>query len=271
MNQRARSLAVFVAAVIATQTSAIAPAVASGLPRVTSGHRPGPAILYAPPPRAPQLENTGVWHAKPILVSGAHAYRRGEWLYQDFLMDDHGATGTKDSNDPYGPGSNLYSPTAGTFTYPKDKVYAHNAADLVELRVKRLKRATAFRVTLNTLKDPSRSAFTIALGNSGSSVAWPYDAGVSSPARYFLTWHGKHTDLRNATTSKLVRPKPRVRVDRFRRQIKVVVPHSAWNPRRTKVRTTIGVGLWDRGANTYLKPQEGDADEGTPGGGTPNG
>src|SRR4051812_29657263 len=32
--------------------------------------KPGPAILYAAPPRAPQLENTGAWRAQPILISG---------------------------------------------------------------------------------------------------------------------------------------------------------------------------------------------------------
>ncbi len=58
-----------------------------------TGPRPGPDILYAPKPRAPQLENAGVWRAKPILVSGASAYRDGEFLYQDFLYDDHGARG----------------------------------------------------------------------------------------------------------------------------------------------------------------------------------
>src|SRR5437764_13706830 len=122
-----------------------------GLPTVASGHRPGPDILYAKPPRAPQLENTGVWHAKPILVSGAQAYRDGEWLYQDYLFDDHGATGIADPNTPYGAGTNLFSPTGGTFTYPIDKAYANNGADLVEFRVKPLADATAFRVTLNTL------------------------------------------------------------------------------------------------------------------------
>jgi len=43
------------------------PATQRGLPVVSSGHRPGPDILYAPPARAPQLENTGVWHAPPML------------------------------------------------------------------------------------------------------------------------------------------------------------------------------------------------------------
>src|SRR5438093_13644167 len=55
------------------------------------GPRPGPDVLYGTPAAAPQLENVGVWSAAPILVSGASAYRGGEFLYQDFLYDDHGA------------------------------------------------------------------------------------------------------------------------------------------------------------------------------------
>ena len=64
------------------------------------GPRPGPNILYADPPRAPQLENTGPWRAAPILVSGATAYRGGEFLYQDFLYDDHGGRYARDPGDP---------------------------------------------------------------------------------------------------------------------------------------------------------------------------
>jgi hypothetical protein len=241
----------------------------TGLPRVESGHRPGPDILYAKPPRAPQLENTGVWHAKPILVSGSDAYRDGEWLYQDYLYDDHGATGVKDPNDPYSVGSYLFSPPAGTFTYPTAKDYAHNAADLVEFRVKPLRRATAFRVTLNTLVDPATSAFTIALGD-GPSTAWPDGAGVSSPASDFVTWHGTTAVMTDAA-GKTLTPAPSVRVDKLRRQVQVIVPHRAWNPGRDKVRMTVGVGLWDAAANSYLKPSPGPASATAPGGGTPDG
>ena len=241
----------------------------SGLPSVASGHRPGPDILYAKPPRAPQLENTGIWHAQPILVSGSDAYRDGEWLYQDYLFDDHGATGTKDPNDPDGASTDLFSPAAGTFTYPTDKTYANNAADLVEFRVKPLSDATAFRVTLNTLIDPGKSAFTVALGD-GSSTAWPYGAGVSSPASYFLTWHGDTATFTDAS-GKTLTPAPAVQVDTVRRQIQVLVPHSVWNPGTSKVRMTIGVGLWDAAAGKYLAPAPGPASATTPGGGTPNG
>ena len=247
------------------------PAGHSSLPTVRSGPRPGPAILYAKPPRAPQLENTGVWHAAPILVSGADSYRDGEFVYQDYLYDDHGAMGAKDTNDPYGASADLYSPPQGTFTYPTAKIYANNAADLVEFRTKPLRTGTAFRVTFNTLQDPSKSAFTIAFGSpNASSAPWPWGAGVSSPAQHFVTWHGT-TAVFDDAGAVAPRTLSSVNVDRLRRQVTVVVPHSLWNPGRSTVRMTVGTGLWDATAETYLKPQVGSATATTPGGGTPQG
>src|SRR3954462_9748209 len=171
------------------------PAAADSLPSVDSGARPGPDLLYAPAPDAPQLQNTGVWKAPPILVSGAEAYRDGEFLYQDYLFDDRGAAGTGDPTDPFDPLSNLFSPKHGTLTYPTDPAFANNAADLVELRVNPLANATAIRVTLNTLIDPDRTAFTIALGNSQDPVPWPFGSGIRSPAQHFLTVHREHAVL----------------------------------------------------------------------------
>ncbi len=129
------------------------------------GHRPGPDILYRPATRAPQLQNRGIWRADPILVSGASAYRDGEFLYQDYLYDDHGAKAiSRDPGDPRVSGDSFSAPN-GTYTYPTAPAYADNAADLVELRVKPLANATAFRLTLNTMKKPSLVATTIAIGD----------------------------------------------------------------------------------------------------------
>src|SRR4051812_19520530 len=119
------------------------------------GPRPGPDLLYSKPAKLPQLANAGIWKAKPILVSGTTAYRRGEFLYQDYLYDDTGARQTPDPSDPRMAG-NLFSKPNGTYTYPTDREYASNAADFVELRVKPLRKATAFRITLNTLLDPTK-------------------------------------------------------------------------------------------------------------------
>ena len=133
-------------------------------------------------------------------------------------------------------------------------MYAGNAADLVELRVKPVSGATAFRVTVNSLKDAARTGFTIALGTSGVPRTWPHSAGVSSPAALFLTVHGTTAELRDAATNAIKTPSPTATVDLRRRQFDVRVPHAAWNPGNSAVRMAAGVGLWDPGAGTYLTP-----------------
>lgn len=215
---------------------------------------PGPEALYAPEPRAPQLENTGVWKAAPILVSGATAYRCGEFLYQDWLFDDRGAAGAPDVTDPFEPTAYLFSPKAGTLTYPTDPVFANNAADLVELRMRLLPDATAFRITLNTLQDAERTAFTLALGESDSPRDWPFGAGVASPASHFVTVHGSSAEMRDAATGERVTPAPEVAVDMQRRQITLRIPSAAWRPEGDTLRLAAGVGLWDPEAERYLQP-----------------
>ena len=258
------------AATFIAASLALAPPAGAALPSVGSGHRPGPDVLYAPPPsEVPQLENAGPWRAKPILVSGAQAYRDGEWLYQDFLHDDHGAAGAREETDPYGIDAHLFSPTAGTMTYPTDPVYAHNAADLVELRIRRVPGATAFRVTLNTLKDPGRTAFTIALGSSTGPRPWPRGAGVSSPAERFVTVHGSTAEIVDATTGAALPGGATATADARRRQVDVRVSDAAWSPGTGKARVTIGVGLWDEQANGYLRP-EAEASGTRPGGAAPS-
>jgi hypothetical protein len=232
------------------------------------GPRPGPDVLYEPPATAPQLTNAGPWKASPILVSGATAYRGGEFLYQDFLYDDHGAnSGRRDQNDPRsnaGTASDTFSMPNGTYTYPTDPKYAMNAADLVELRVKPLADATAFRITLNTMKDASLVGTTIAIGSSAAEMPMPHGANTSAPAELFLTVHGSTAELVHAGTNA---PAGAVTasVDGGRRQIEVRVPHSAWDPAGKKVRLAAGVGLWDGANDRYLLPQQ-DADATHPGG-----
>jgi hypothetical protein len=236
-----------------------------------TGPRPGPDILYAPLAQAPQLSNAGVWKAPPILVSGASAYRGGEYLYQDFLYDDHGANGQQaDPNDPRrDPGGNsadgdLFSRPNGTYTYPTSAVYANNAADLVELRVKPLAGSTAFRITLNTLQDASLVATTIVIGGTGAPVPLPHGANTRAPGQLFLTVHGSTADLLDAAGVAVGKAAPAVQVDTLRRQIQVLVPHSDWTPSGV-VRFAAGVGLWDVANNRYLLPQF-SADATHPGG-----
>jgi pimeloyl-ACP methyl ester carboxylesterase len=218
-----------------------------------SAPRPGPDILYAAAPRAPQLENTGIWKARPILVSGASAYRRGEYLYQDFLYDDRGALLLPDPMDKR-VSKEKFSSGAGTYSYPIDPVYANNAADIVELRIKPQSDSTAFRLTMNSLLDPEKLAFTIALGDSPEPRAFPFGANVKAPAQFFLTVHGNQAVMTNAQTGAVVLPAPAVKVDTVRRQFQVDVPITAWNPGRNVVRVAAGAGLWDAARSQYLVP-----------------
>ena len=141
--------------------------------------------------------------------------------------------------------TNLYSPAAGTFTYPTDEVYRHNAADLVELRITRLDDATALRVTLNTLLDPALTAVTVALGDAGTHD-WPHGAGASSLAEVFLTTHGGTAELLDAATGEVISPAPSVTVDLERRQLDLRIPDGAWNPGTAAVPVTVGVATFHR-------------------------
>src|SRR5579864_6983770 len=194
----------------------------------------GPSILYAPPATAPQLANSGVWTAPPLLVSGAHAYVGGEFLYQDFLYDDSGANGRIPDPTDKRISANSFSSYTGTYSYPTDARYGGNAADLVELRVKPLTDSTAFRITLTRLADPSLVAATIAIGTSSSPLrAFPFGAGAAGQADHFLTVHG--------TTAQLDSTPVAVSIDQNAAQIDVTIPHAVWDPGSSVVRLTAGV------------------------------
>ena len=234
---------------------AAAPA-ASSLPAV-AGPRPGPDILYEPVATAPQLTNAGVWKAPSILVSGATAYRDGEFIYQDFLDDDHGAVEQPDPQDQRTAG-NLFSKPDGTYTYPTDAKYANNVADLAEFRVKAVGDATAFRATFGTMTDPSLVAFSLAIGGAeGVTHPFPFGANVSSPADLFLTVHasgsGLAGDLTQAASGATVWHGAAT-ADVTRDQVEIDVPHSAWDPGAKTARMALGVGLWDKANNRYLLP-----------------
>lgn len=253
-----RRAAMLAAVTVALATAGVATAAtSSGASPTRAVVRPGPPILYAPAADAPQLQNTGIWHAAPILVSGASAYRDGEYLYQDYLYDDHGATQIADTSDPRTYHNNQFSAPNGTYTYPSS-MPTSNEADLVEVRVKPTTHATAFRFTLNTMIDPTRIALSAALGGrAGVTHPLPFGANTSAPGDVFVTVHPRGrrlvVDVASVTSGRPLTGGS-VTVDTARRQITVLVPHRDWDPGARTARLTAAVGLWDRDANRYLVP-----------------
>jgi dienelactone hydrolase len=230
---------------------------AASLPTVSSGKLPGPQLLYAKPPRVPELENRAPFRAEPLLVSGTDAYRRGEYLYQDYLFDDHGAeTGAVTSP----PGTAGFSPAAGDLPYPSDARYANNAADLVEVRIRPTATAIVYRVTLGAVLDDDATVVGIGIdtdSSGGAQVAWPHGAGLTSPGldRFITAWGtgGDVTSLPGGATTPL--PAGAVTIDRRTNQMTLRVPRSTMDPERRVWRYVAGAGLWS-GAD-FVRPSPG--------------
>ena len=216
-----------------------------------AGPRPGPSILYQPPAISPQLTNApgGVWQAQPILVSGSSAYRSANTCTRTSSMTTTGRTEACATSTTGAPAATP-SPCPTAPNYPSGPGYNGNAAEIVEVRVRPLSNATAFRVTLNTRVSPALAAFTIAISTPASATAqYPHGAQSSGPADRFVTVHNTYANLITAggiTATSL----PAATVDTTRRQVEVRVPHALWNP---------GMGEEEFGGEdvpVVLEPQE---------------
>lgn len=197
------------------------------------------------------------------MVSGASAYREGEFLYQDYIYDDLGAT---NQVDPVFQNIDTMLAQSGDYSYPADPAYAKNAADIVEVRLKLTADATAFRITYNSMIDPSKVAITIGMGDSATLRPMPHGANAFNRAAIFATVHGSTGDIVEASTGALLASAPNVGVDLPRRQIEIRVPFTAFDPRgSSQVRISAAAGLWDTNNERYLIPQT-VADAGRPGG-----
>jgi putative cell wall-binding protein len=251
----------------------------ASLPSVDSGARPGPDVLYAPRPDAPQLENgQAAFDAEPILVSGEEAYRDGEYLYQDYLYDDYGSdtNGSAVESNPASLGDsdqNGAVPRVGDITYPTNRArYGGNAADLVEFRIATGPDAVTYRFTLNTLLEADSTIATVAFDTDAQAATGkatlPRDPGTPFPGtdQVITTWGtgAEHTNLSGATpqTTELD-----VTADLEANQLVVTVPREVSDPSGVW-EATVAVGLYDPATGGWKRPQV-QAGSDTPGGAGP--
>ena len=203
--------------------------VPGSLPSVAQGPRPGPPILYAPPAESPLLENTKRWDAAPVMISGAQAYRDGEFVYQDYLYDGFGANTTNEpmASPETSPPTPIFGGMTGDVVYPTDEArYGYNAADLVELRIDSDKKSVAYRFTLNTLLVPDSTAIAVGIDTDGGDEETDWGHGLGSLGPLDLE-HVLFTDGAAAALDGVVVP---VVTDTRTNQIEVVVPSSLLDP-----------------------------------------
>ena len=242
---------------------------ARSLPAVSSGARPGPDVLYAPRPAAPQLENRDPrFVAEPLLVSGNEAYVDGEYLYQDHLFDDYGA-------DTDGQGAGSLGERVGDITHPADPGrYAGNAADLVEFRIAPEADRVTYRITLNSLLQSDSTIVAVAFDTdrdaATGTAALPGDPGAPFPGtdEVITVWGTGAAHTSFAADGAVAASTPvEVRTDLEANQLTVTVPRDVSDPQGTW-RATLATGLYDRATGGWLRPQP-VADADTPGGAGP--
>jgi poly(3-hydroxybutyrate) depolymerase len=252
---------------LALASAALAPAVATAaLPSVPSGQPPGPPILYAPAPTAPQLSVAAPFAASPLLVSGTDAYRNGEYIYQDYLFDDRGAdTAPGLGSRPDNQDSGNFSPTAGDVQYPTAARYANNAADLVEFRIKPTATTIDYRITLNSIANPDDTVVGIGIDTDRSgglvSVPWPNGAGIGSPGldQFITAWGtgGEVRSLPGGATAAL--PAGSVSLDSTTKQMTISVPRTTMDPGTSIWRYVAGTGLWNSAGHSWKTPGPGSS------------
>ena len=251
-----RTLAVIVgllAGLVAMQATADAASLYSG-----PGPRPGPDILYAPPATAPQLTNAGRLEGRRRSSSPARAPTA---TASSSTRTSSTTTTARDGQPRPGrparrPATRSRRRTAPTPTRPT-RVYANNAADLVELRVKPLADATAFRVTLNTLKDPSLVGVHDRARRLAGDAAPVPARRERERARRALPDRATARTRRAASTPRAGSPVGARRRPSTRRHRRAARSRSAcrtprWDPDRPTVRLAAGVGLWDTASDRYL-------------------
>ncbi len=236
----------------ASLPAAAAPTGATPVPR------PGPAALYAPPATTPVLSNADGWDAPPTMVSGTAVATDGEFVYTDYLYDDHGA----DTVPPPGVGaavdtrpptsSTPFSAPTGDLVYPTDgDRYGYDAADLLELRVEDRADALAVRVTLNTMLVPDATAVAIGIDADERTTTGVDDwgHGIGSLGELGLE-HVLYTDGEQAV---LDGTPVTVATDTTRNQLDLRIPHAVLDPGEAAWRLYAVTGIAD-GQGGFVAP-----------------
>ncbi len=239
---------------------------ATPLPAV-SGPRPGPDLLYAPPPVAPQLENRDPrFRAAPIMVQGQERYVNGEYLYQDYIYDDYGSDVSNDDLNEIpvtvgNSGVNGLEPRVGDIDYPTNfERYGGNAADLLEFRIAPGESDIAYRISLNTLlqDDTTITAIVFDTDNNPATglATLPRDPGAPFPGsdEVIFLWGTGAEHVRLAPGGNIATPLNIV-TDLQANQMWVFVPRSLHNP-QGPVGVTLATGLYDTGTGGWLMPRD---------------
>ncbi len=225
-----------------------------------------PAPAMAAPPATSAAWRT--WTAKSAMISNVGVYRGGEYVYSDYLYDDHGPNtdGIDHTDAPFGASLNPEDPTnprlgssggqiryAGDFFYGAAGNHYDNVADLLEMRVATDAASVHYRFLLGALKVPDSTVVGVCLDTDRRDdtglATWPHAAGLVQQigCDQFLTLYGTGGTVtdRTGVPVDLAALGGAVRADTDANTIEARVPRTVADPATSTWRITAASGLWD--------------------------
>lgn len=141
------------------------------------------------------------WRGTPTNLAGRTTTSFGEFIYTDWVYDDHGPDLDGAPSQPVFRAQ--LAPVRGDYTYPDDeKRYGYNAADLREVRVAADRKTLHLLIALETMKAANAAVVQVALDGDASNATsapgarWPDGAGITTKGpEHFVTTAGNSAHL----------------------------------------------------------------------------
>ncbi|MFL5782573.1 MAG: hypothetical protein ACJ760_14750, partial [Thermoleophilaceae bacterium] len=109
------------------------------------------------------------WRGTPTNLAGRTTTSFGEFIYTDWVYDDHGPDLDGAPSQPVFRAQ--LAPVRGDYTYPDDeKRYGYNAADLREVRVAADRKTLHLLIALETMKAANAAVVQVALDGDASNA-----------------------------------------------------------------------------------------------------
>lgn len=228
------------------------------------------------------------WRAEPAMISNVGVYRDGEFVYQDYLYDDHGAntdgrdrfdaplgTPGPDPSDPVNP---RLSPAplinwAGDFTYASpDGAHLATVADFIEFRVAADAARVRYRFRMGDMTAPDSAVIALCVDEDGALStglqAWPLGANHTEQLgcdRIYTVWGtgGQVADAAGKVHD-LLEIGGAVSTDLDEALIELSVPTTFADPSQGRWRYYIASGVWDAATGQWAAPAALPAHAGAP-------
>lgn len=228
------------------------------------------------------------WKGEAAMVSNFGLHRSGEFIYQDYLYDDHGPNtdGVNHTDAPLGFGARPGDPTnprtgssggqirhAGDFMYGADgNGFYYNVADLIEFRVTRDKSDVRYLFRLGALDRADAAVIGMCVDQDQRTetglVTWPFEAGLSEAlgCDNHYTVYGTGTAVTNADGNSvdLAELGGETIADLDANTIEVRVPLSVADPGESRWRYYVASGLWDADAESWYQVPVTPSNPGSP-------